>query len=89
MLARIVARSVSPRYSTEIGLCVCLLSSSGVAICYVLPVCSVDNVIFARNKPHGGISIPLQQATSLRRRAQANASAVWYWLRRVMDDDRR
>jgi len=43
----------------------------------------VDDVIF------GATSIPLQRLTSLRRRAQANAPAVSYWMRRVLDDGRR
>jgi len=30
----------------------------------------VDDVIFAHNGPHGGMSIPLQRVTSLHRRAQ-------------------
>jgi len=33
----------------------------------------MDDVIFARNGPYGGMSILLQPVTSLRRRAQANA----------------
>ena len=49
-------------------------SAGGVAKSYVLPV--VDDVIFARNGPCGGISIPLQRVESLRRRVQANAPAA-------------
>jgi len=32
------------------------------------------------------MSTPLQRVASLRRRAQVNASAASYWLRRVLDD---
>ena len=32
------------------------------------------------------MSIPLQRVKLLRRRAQANAPAASYWLRRVLDD---
>jgi len=38
---------------------------------------------------NGGVSILLQRVTSLRRRAQANAPAASYWLRRVLDDGGR
>jgi len=62
-------------------------SAGGVTKSYVLPI--VDDVIFARNGPCGGISIPLQRMTSLRRRVQANAPAAWYWLRRVPEDGGR
>jgi len=49
----------------------------------------IDNVIFAQNGLHGSIEIPLQQVTSLPRRAQAaNAPAASYSLRRVLDDGR-
>ena len=34
--------------------------------------------------PDGGISLPLQRVTSLRRRAQADAPAASYRLRRVL-----
>jgi len=40
------------------------------------------DVIFAYNGLYGGVSVPLQQVTSLRRRAQANAPAASYCLRR-------
>jgi len=46
----------------------------------------VDDVMFARNGPHGGMPISLQRVTLLRRRAQANAPASSYWLRRVLDE---
>ena len=35
------------------------------------------------------LSMTLQRVTSLRRRAQENASAASYWLRRVQDSERR
>ena len=45
----------------------------------------MGDVIFSHNRPYGGMSMPLQRVTSLRRRAQANAAAASYWLRRVLD----
>jgi len=48
----------------------------------------MDDVI-CNNGSHESISIPLQRVTSLRRRAQANAPAASYWLRRVIDDGGR
>ena len=44
----------------------------------------MDYVIFTHNGPRGGISTLLQPATSMRRRAQANARAASCWLRRVL-----
>jgi len=38
---------------------------------------------------NGAMSIPLQRVTSLRCRRQANAPVASYWLRRILDDDRR
>jgi len=38
---------------------------------------------------NGAMSIPLQRVTSLRCRRHANAPAASYWLRRILDDDRR
>jgi len=49
----------------------------------------MDSIISARNGPYGGMSTPLRRVTSLRRRAQANAAAASYWLRRVLDDGGR
>ena len=49
----------------------------------------MDSIISARNGPYGGMSTPLRRVTSLRRRAQANAAAASYWLRRVSDDGGR
>ena len=46
----------------------------------------VDDVIFARYGPYGGVSIPLQRVTPLRRRAQANVPAASCLFRRVRDD---
>jgi len=43
----------------------------------------VNDVIFAHNGAYRRVSIPLQRVTSLRRRAQANASAASHRLRRV------
>jgi len=37
---------------------------------------------FCKRRPCGCVSIPLQRVASLRRRAQANAPAASYWLRR-------
>jgi len=54
-------------------------SSGGVAIRYVLPVLWTTS--FAQTWPHGGMSI--QRVMSSLRRAQANAPAASYWLRRV------
>ena len=48
----------------------------------------MDDVI-CNNGSHESISIPLQRVMSLRRRAQANAPAASYWLRRVIDDGGR
>ena len=45
-----------------------------------------DGVTLAHNGPYGGMPIPLQRVTSLRRRAQANAPAASYWSLRVLDD---
>ena len=42
-----------------------------------------DDVTFARSGPQGGMSMSLQRVTPLCRRAQANAAAAPYWLRRV------
>jgi len=41
-------------------------------------------VVYFRS--HGGMSIPLQRVTPLRRHALANAPAASYWLCRVLDD---
>ena len=49
----------------------------------------VDDVMFARNGPRGGMSIPLQRVTSLRLHAQANIPAVPYCKRPVLDDGTR
>jgi len=55
----------------------------------ILRMCSsgfMDDVIFARYGPYGGVSIPLQRVTPLRRRAQANVPAASCLFRRVRDD---
>jgi len=44
---------------------------------------------FVGDVTFGATSIPLQRLTSMRRRAQANAPAVSYWMRRVLDDGRQ
>jgi len=44
---------------------------------------------FVGDVTFGATSIPLQRLTSMRRRAQANAPAVSYWMRRVLDDGSR
>ena len=49
----------------------------------------LDDVIFAHNGIYGGMSIPLQRVTVLRRRGQANAPVGLYWLGRVLVDGRR
>jgi len=59
-------------------------SSSGAVLRYIFR--SSDDVTSAHSGPYGGRSIPLQRVTSLRRRAQANAPAASYWLRRVLND---
>jgi len=41
----------------------------------------MDDVIFADNGPREGMSISLQRVASLRRRAQALATAASHWLR--------
>ena len=43
------------------------------------------DVIFAHKGPRGGMPIPLQRVTLSRCRAQANAPAASYWLRRDLD----
>jgi len=79
--------SISPGKHARFSQFLCTLptavdrSSGGVAIRYVLLV-FMDDVIFGSaytgNGPHGGMLIPLQRVTSLRRRAQANAPAALY-----------
>ena len=49
----------------------------------------MDDVIFIHDAPYGGMLVPLQRLTSLRRRAQANGPAASYRLRRVLDDGER
>jgi len=49
----------------------------------------IHDVTFAHNGPYGGISMPLQRVTSLRRLAQVNAPAASHWLRRDLDDGGR
>jgi len=46
----------------------------------------MGNVIVHIMCRNGGMSITLQRVTSLHRRAQANAPAASYWLRRVLED---
>jgi len=48
------------------------------------------HVMFAHKRSYWGMSIPLHtQLTSSRRRVQANAPAVSYWSRRILDDGGR
>jgi len=44
---------------------------------------SVNDVVFVRDGPYGGMLISLQRVTSLRRRALANAPAASYRLLHV------
>ena len=46
----------------------------------------MGNVIVHIMCRNGGMSTTLQRVTSLHRRAQANAPAASYWLRRVLED---
>jgi len=55
------------------------------ALQHVMYFHSKDDVIFAHIGPYSGMSRLLQQVTSLRRRAQANIFAAWYWRRRVLE----
>jgi len=59
-------------------------SSVTVTIRYVLPVLWMTSHLRLRR-----VALPLQQVASLRRRAQVNASAASYWLRRAVDDGGR
>jgi len=68
-------------------LCVChllpLLGPRMTALRYVMHFRFMDDELFAHNGQYGGLSISLRRVTSLRRRAQANAPAVSYWLCRL------
>jgi len=63
-----------------------LLVALDTLLCFL---CAMDDVIFARNGPDGGMSTPLLRVTSMRRRAQADAPAASYWSRRFLDGGRR
>jgi len=47
----------------------------------------MDDVTFAHNWPYGGMPIPLQQVTSLRRRVQANVPDASYYQSSIADTD--
>ena len=49
-------------------------SSGGVAIRFG----SRDDVMFAHDEPYGGMCVPLQRVTSLRRRVQTNVPSASY-----------
>ena len=55
--------------------------------CYMLCISGLWMMSYFHNKPYSGMS--LKRVTSLRRRAQPNAPAASYWLRRVLDDGGR
>ena len=55
--------------------------------CYMLCISGLWMMSYFHNKPYSGMS--LKRVMSLRRRAQPNAPAASYWLRRVLDDGGR
>ena len=88
--------SVCPRaylwnYTSDLQLFVLVTYGRGWVLlwqhCYMLCISSLWMMSYFHNKPYSGMS--LKRVTSLRRRAQPNAPAASYWLRRVLDDGGR
>ena len=75
-------RFESIRIANWNALVTALSSSGGVTVRYVLPDLWMTSYLHAVGH-HRKMSIPLQQVTSLQRRAQANTPPASHWLLRV------